>query len=202
MQWSPDIDKIAPALLKAQVKMKSASKTSTNPHFKSKYADLSEVYDACKDALHENGITILQGARNELELIGVDTVLLHTSGQYIREILMLRPSKPDPQGAGSAITYARRYSLAAMIGVMQEDDDANLASSKGGVVTITGVIPTPHSAYQTVQPITNVSPSSYVISFGKFKGRKFEDVATPELVGFAAWLKGQETPAKPLSNLP
>jgi len=123
--------------------MKAAHRDSANPYFKSTYADLASVYDACRDALHENGIALLQPASSPAgEVYGVETVLLHESAQWISDTLFLKPTKNDPQAAGSAITYARRYSLAAMVGVMQVDDDANAASGHK-----------PNQAPATAQPI-------------------------------------------------
>ncbi len=131
MQWSPEIDKIAPALVKAQMTAKKAHKSGFNPAFKSNYSTLDDLFDACKEALHANGIVILQGARNDADSYGVETMLLHTSGQWFREILMLKPSRLDPQAAGSAISYAKRYTLAAMTGTTDGlDDDAHDASQK------------------------------------------------------------------------
>lgn len=138
MQKSEQIDKIAPAFLKAQKKIKAAHKDASNPYFNSKYADLASVFDACRDALHEHDISVLQPASSVDGVVyGVETILMHSSGQWFSEVLQLKPVKSDPQGAGSAITYARRYGVASLVGIMQQDDDGNGASD-------TGPKPTPH----------------------------------------------------------
>lgn len=129
MNRSESIAELAAALAKAQPAMRSALKSSDNPFFKSKYADLSAVWEACRSALHANGLTVVQGGEpGDGAHVTVSTMLLHTSGQYIESSLTVRPTKPDPQGIGSAITYARRYALAAIAGVCTEDDDGNAAS--------------------------------------------------------------------------
>lgn len=193
MQWSEQIDKIAPAFLLAQKEVKKAPKDGDNPHFRSHYATLSSVYDACEAALHKHGISVLQGARNEIDTYGVDTLLLHTSGQWIREILMLKPARPDPQGAGSAITYARRYAIAAMVGVMQDDDDANEASHKPNLDLKTaaknGVAPSvspKHIPIPSTKALDN--PAEYVIPFGKYKGRRLREVNEPDLNAYCIYI--------------
>lgn len=130
MTHSENINELAAAMAKAQGAMKRAVKDSANPFFKSKYADLASVADACMPALAENGIAVIQGPRTENGDVVVDTTLCHSSGQWIRSSLSMKPVKADPQGIGSCITYARRYALAAMCGVAPEDDDGNAASGK------------------------------------------------------------------------
>jgi hypothetical protein len=130
MTHSEQINELAAALAKAQGQIEGAKKDSINPHFKNRYADLASVWDACREALTTNGLSVVQSAENCEAGYGVTTMLLHTSGQWMRGTLYLKPAKDDPQGAGSALTYARRYALAAMIGIAPEDDDANAASQK------------------------------------------------------------------------
>ena len=130
MTHSEQINELAAALAKAQGQIEGAKKDSINPHFKNRYADLASVWDACREALTTNGLSVVQSAENCEAGYGVTTMLLHTSGQWMRGTLYLKPAKDDPQGAGSALTYARRYALAAMIGIAPEDDDANAAIQK------------------------------------------------------------------------
>lgn len=130
MKHSEQLDKIAPALAIAQANIKTAKKDSENPFFKSSYADLNSVWEAVKWALSENGLSVTQGYGVE-PAPHIWTVLLHTSGQWIKGECPLVVGKPnDPQALGSATTYTRRYSLAAMLGVIQEDDDANSAQAR------------------------------------------------------------------------
>lgn len=127
---SSSVGSISAALVKAQQGLGHAIKSSTNPHFKSKYADLASVIDAVKGPLNDNGIAFSQASvvRENLEVVLV-TTLLHTSGEFLQSEYPLRPSQPTPQGFGSALTYARRYCLASIVGIAsEEDDDGNEAS--------------------------------------------------------------------------
>ena len=120
---------IATALVKAQRAFGPALKDRTNPAFKSKYADLGACIDAVQDALNENGIALLQQTREDATGVTVETVLLHESGEsWSSGPLHVPAAKQDPQGYGSALTYARRYSLMAACGIAPEDDDGNAAS--------------------------------------------------------------------------
>ena len=130
MTHSEQINEIATSLAKAQSVIEAAVKDSTNPHFKSSYADLASVWDACRKALTGNGLSVVQGPVSDEGRVGVTTMLMHSSGQWIADTLFMRPIKDDPQGVGSCITYARRYALAAMVGVAPADDDGNAASEK------------------------------------------------------------------------
>lgn len=125
---SDDITKIAAAMVSVQAEIGPAIKGKANPFFKSKYADLSEVWDACRDALQSNEIAVIQGARVVDGKACMETKLVHTSGQWFSSLWEMMPAKADPQSMGSAITYMRRYSLSAMVGILAEDDDGNAAS--------------------------------------------------------------------------
>lgn len=130
-EQSQDIGELAAALAIAQGEITGALKDSANPFFKSKYADLASVWDACRTSLSKNGLAVVQVAStSETGAAVITTTLAHKSGQWIRGSISLMPVKADPQGMGSALTYARRYALAAMVGVAQVDDDANSASGK------------------------------------------------------------------------
>jgi len=157
MRRSEQINEIAAALAKAQGQIEGALKDSSNPAHDKKYADLASVWGACRVPLSENGIAVIQTPENfqikerkHIEVqkwdkyakkeykvteewidatLTVTTTLAHTSGQWIESDLEVLVSRPDAQGQGSAITYGRRYSLAAMVGIYQEDDDGNKASN-------------------------------------------------------------------------
>jgi hypothetical protein len=125
---------IATALVKAQKAFGPALKTATNPHFRSRYADLSACVEAVIDALNDNGIAMIQKCYDCNTGIMVETVFIHESGEMLEcGILQVPASKQDPQGYGSALTYARRYSLMAACGIAPEDDDGNAASRKSTV---------------------------------------------------------------------
>lgn len=122
---------IAQALCKAQKEFAPALKTSTNPHFKSKYVGLDGCVEAVIDALNNNGIYLMQKSHDCESGVKIETVLLHESGEeYSGGILHVPAIKNDPQAYGSALTYARRYSLMATCGIAPEDDDGNAASKK------------------------------------------------------------------------
>lgn len=144
---SADIGKLAEALNKAQGQIKGAVKDNTNPFFKQSYADLSSVWDACREGLNKNGLAVTQTMAGTAEVTEVVTTLMHTSGQWINGKLAIKPVKVDPQAVGSAITYARRYALAAIVGVCPSDDDANLASGKQDARTV----PTQKTTHQPTQ---------------------------------------------------
>lgn len=121
---------IATALVKAQKEFAPALKTSTNPHFRSKYVGLDGCVEAVIDALNNNGIYLLQKSHDCDDGVKVETILLHESGEQLSGgVLHVPASKNDPQGYGSALTYCRRYSLMATCGIAPEDDDGNAAKA-------------------------------------------------------------------------
>lgn len=119
------------ALVKAQGMIKNAVKDSTNPHYKSKYADLESVWDAIRDALQKNNLAVLQ--LTDIDASGAPVLLtrvIHTSGEHIEgRYPLVCKDMTDAQKLGSSTSYARRYSLSAMLGVIQSDDDGNAASA-------------------------------------------------------------------------
>lgn len=129
MLHSESIKELATALAKAQGELKHAVKDSLNPHFKSKYADLASVWEACREALSKNGLSIVQcGGEFGNNIMPLTTMLMHSSGEWIKHTMSTPVTKPDVQGVGSCQTYMRRYALAAFVGVYQDDDDGNSAS--------------------------------------------------------------------------
>lgn len=128
LTWEGDRAIFAKAFVAAQKSTEAVKKAATNLAFKSKYADLSEVVEATVPALNTNGIGVIQAPGFDGEWVTVTTVLIHESGSSVTGVLSLRPSKSDPQGVGSAITYGRRYALLAMTGAALEDDDGQAAS--------------------------------------------------------------------------
>jgi len=134
---SETINELAAALAKAQGQITGALKDSANPFFKSKYADLASCWDACRKQLSDNGLSVIQ--TTDLEQSGtadcvvvVRTILAHSSGQWISGILPVKAKDDGPQAQGSGITYARRYALAAIVGLAQIDDDAEAAQARNG----------------------------------------------------------------------
>lgn len=171
MNRSDTINELGAALAKAQASIRGAVKDSTNPHFRSSYADLASVWDACRAALTANSIAVVQGpASQDGQVVTVTTMLVHSSGQWVSSDLTMKPTKPDPQGLGSAITYARRYGLAAMVGVAPEDDDGNAASV--GPVQAERTTPKPNGK----PPTPDTAKVRYANTVAKWSGVKVEDV--------------------------
>ena len=124
---------IATALVKAQKAFGPAIKTSTNPHFRSKYVDLSGCIEAVIDSLNNAGIALVQRTSEDSTGVTVETVFIHESGETLEcGKLHVPAGKQDPQGYGSALTYARRYSLMAACGIAPEDDDGEAALASRG----------------------------------------------------------------------
>lgn len=125
---SDSVAALAAALAKAQGMMSHASKDANNPHFKSRYADLAAVWSAVREPLSANGLSVVQTVAQGDGTVGVRSLLLHASGEWICSVLEMPVAQKTPQGYGSALTYARRYALAALVGIAQDDDDAEAAT--------------------------------------------------------------------------
>lgn len=130
-QQSATIGKLAEALSKAQATIRNAVRDSANPFFKSNYADLASVRDAYQQAFSENGLALVQMPyTSESGRVGVETMLMHSSGEWVKREADVRPVKDDPQAYGSCVTYLRRYSAAAFAGLATEDDDAEAGQGR------------------------------------------------------------------------
>lgn len=127
---SEHINELAAALSKAQGEITGALKDSSNPFFKSKYADLASCWDACRKQLASNGLSVIQTTDIVDGIVVVRTTLAHASGQWISGVLPVKTKDDGPQAQGSGITYARRYALAAIVGLAQIDDDAEAAPAR------------------------------------------------------------------------
>lgn len=127
IETSPDVGDLFAALAKAQGEITGASKDAANPHFRSKYATLMAVWDACRAPLSKAGVAVIQAPYNDEGDVGISTTLGVASGQWMRSKIKVQPTKYDAQSVGSVMTYLRRYALAAMVGVAPEDDDGEAA---------------------------------------------------------------------------
>lgn len=145
MQQSEKIDQLLKALFAAQAELEHADKSSNNPHFKSKYADLPTVLDTAKPVLQKHGLGVMHfrncsydggdGSGVSIREYLVTRLFHAESGQWQDSVALLNPVKNDPQGVGSAITYARRYDYQAILGMASEDDDGNAASGNASPPT-------------------------------------------------------------------
>ena len=124
---SPGIGQLTKALAAAQGALQGAAKSGRNPHFNSRYADLASVWEACRAPLAANGLAVIQLPERREGDVAVTTVLSHVSGEWIASRLSTAIARQDAQSVGSALTYLRRYALAAMVGVAPEDDDGEAA---------------------------------------------------------------------------
>lgn len=176
MQKSDTIGALAAALAKAQAALPSAVKDAVNPHFRSKYADLAAIWQAARKPLADNGLSVVQLPTEAGDgKIGLTYILMHTSGEWISDTVSSPIVKNDPQGVGSALTYLRRYSLAALVGIVADEDDDGNAASQAPRDTER----TQGAAYQA-QPATNgnggspVTPKQANTLIGLWSRGKFE----------------------------
>jgi hypothetical protein len=122
---SEQINELVAALINVQKELKAVNKDAENPFFKSQYATLTAVWEAIREPLTKNNLTVIQTTKEAKDGVLLVTTLAHISGQYIQGELFMKPKEFTAQGVGSCITYARRYALAAILGVTQDDDDGN-----------------------------------------------------------------------------
>lgn len=132
MNQSNELDKLATALAKAQASLSGAKKSALNPHFKNNYATLQDVWEAAREVLAPNGLSVVQTYEaTDGKLMNIRTTLLHSSGQWIAGVLSMAPQQANPQGIASASTYGRRYGLASILGIVADEDDDGNGASKG-----------------------------------------------------------------------
>ena len=120
---SESIIKLAEALSKAQGQIKGAIKDASNPFFKSDYSTLHAVWEACRKPLSDNGLAVVQLPTESADFVCLETILMHSSGEWISGKIQMKPVKNDPQSIGSCLTYARRYALSAIVGIAPLEDD-------------------------------------------------------------------------------
>ena len=130
MEHSESIAKLAAALMVFQSEVKDPSRDGENPHFRSKYVQIDGLLAAVRPILAQHGLSVVQSTGGDGQNVTITTMILHTSGEWLKtDALTLRAQQATPQGAGSAITYGRRYSLSAALGVAWDDDDDGNAAS-------------------------------------------------------------------------
>ncbi len=156
MNKSEAINELAAALSKAQGVIQDAKKDSSNPFFKSKYADLASVWNVCRKPLSDNGLSIVQTVETKEGKRIVETILLHSSGQYISSSLELALKDESMQAIGSAITYARRYCLSAIVGICPDDDDGEESMGRNKP---SDNVPSGKAAPMPARPVPVVNPS-------------------------------------------
>lgn len=176
LNQSNAIGALAAALSKVQGAMVGAVKDSSNPFFKSKYADLSSVWDACRVQLAANNLCVIQTTAEAADGAVLITTLAHSSGEWIRSVLFIKVKDSSPQAQGSGMTYARRYALAAIVGVSQIDDDAEAA--QGRKVVVTSELSAKVASCNTVDDLTalykSISPGDRAAATSAFTARRAE----------------------------
>ncbi len=177
MNRSDNITDLAKALHRAQDKIKHAVKDSANPFFKSKYADLTSVWDAIREAFQAEGLSVSQlPSISDQGTACLETILMHTSGQFIAGMCPLNPTKNDPQGVGSAITYMRRYALQAVAGVCADDDDGEAAHGRGAnkKQTSTGEAATKKPKWTDAQKLKAGEVKAALLAYGDGGAEAFD----------------------------
>lgn len=136
MEMSESIVDLAKALTVLQGQLKTVPKDKVNPVHKSKYADLSAIWEMCRKPLADNGLGLVQTTEIAENNVILEATLLHSSGQWLRGKLSLNPAKLDPQGVGSSMTYGRRYAMCALLGIAADEDDDGGGGSRGKDKTV------------------------------------------------------------------
>lgn len=200
MKQSESIANLAAALVKASGEMQPVAKDRVNPHFKNKYATLDAITEAVRPVLAKHGLAIVQGSTvpetNEGVLVGfaLETMLIHSSGEWLANSVVMPVEKASAQGAGSAISYGRRYGLSALLGLTSdEDDDGETATNHAPRAAYTAPRPTP-SARPSVAPSSSTpnataSNGGAVMPFGKTKGTPLSQLKDAEIESALAWAR-------------
>jgi hypothetical protein len=191
------MQKIASAFIKAKKAFSPALKDKTNPAFRSKYADLGACLEAVNDALLDNGIAVYQETHEDATGVTVETVLLHESGESIRSGKFHVPAaKQDPQGYGSALTYARRYSLMTACGIAPEDDDGNAGTdAKHKAEQFERRQKFLADAYAAIQGASNAGELKRIVAETTDKARSVGDQAGVDQIN--GWAEAKASKAKP-----
>jgi len=176
------------ALLKLD--LTSITTDSVNPHFRNKYASLAHVIDVTSTALKKVGLGVIQPVTNLNGVPAVETILFHESGESIHSIYpLVAVSKQDPQGYGSAISYARRYSLLSILNLGVDDDDATQASFKAPVSSAPKPAPVTQAKPQVVKPGPTVKAGVPVMPFGDHKGKPIDQLDAKAVMKTMIWCR-------------
>ena len=200
MQTSESITKLAPALVAATAELRSVAKDAANPHFRSKYASLDAIMDAVRPVLARHGLAVLQGvvhpetdADGRLRGITVETRLIHASGEWVGNTVVMPVGKPDAQGSGGAITYGRRYGISALLAIAtDDDDDGNAASAAPAKANAPRQAPPP-AAGQRLHESVPTTPRTFkpmtlaTAELVELKGQRLVDMSAERLESVARW---------------
>lgn len=193
MEKSESIAALGKALSQFQGEIKNPNNTADNPFFKSKYAPLNDILNLVRPILSKHGLSIVQAPSGDGENIIIYTTLIHSSGEWIEfEPLTLKADKVTAQGAGSAITYGRRYALSAVLGISSEDDDdGNGAEPKKDTKTDNG--PSEKQVNYMYKLVKDSGKQEEVVDYikDKFNKESSKDLTGSEVSQIIQWLKGE-----------
>lgn len=194
MKHSDSIAKLAAALVAAQADIKGVAKDSVNPHFKSKFTSLDALIDMARPALAKHGLALVQGATlpesdetGTVRSFTVETLLVHQSGEWLSNGAVVPMAKSDPQGAGAALTYGRRYSLSALLSISSDEDDDGNHASVPTQRERQPAAPTPTAVANKNAANRSGDPADKLMPFGKTKGKRLGDLTTDELESAIRW---------------
>lgn len=219
MKHSESITRLAASLVKAQSELRAVGMDAVNPHFRAKYASLDNIIETIRPTLAKHGLAVVQGAtlpestvEGKVTGFTVETMLIHESGEWLLSGVVMPLAKSDPQGAGAAITYGRRYGISALLSLAtDEDDDGNRVSQQrsggsrasGPASAGTGAVghkaPSETGAAPTTQPrrtSDTLGADDYVMPIGKQKGKTLGQIATDDLVSAATWIEDKSLTKK------
>lgn len=187
---------MAKSLAAAQAEIENASKNSSNPHFRSKYADLAEVLATARPVYAKHGLALIQGGTYDGTYVTVTSLLTHSSGGHVTHDMSCVPAKADAQGVGAAMTYLRRYSAAAIYGIAQEDDDGNTASGRPAPAAPALPSPPPAKGWKpTPEAERAIAALLTVEQFDQFYEAKLvaklDKLSAPDRAKAMKWLESQ-----------
>lgn len=208
MKHSDTIGKLAAALVSAQAELRAVGMDAMNPHFKSRYASLDNIIETIRPTLARHGLAVVQGtttpesdANNTVKGFTVETMLVHASGEWMANAVVMPLSKADPQGAGSALTYGRRYGLSALLSLAtDEDDDGNTTKQRSGTAGASnGARQTgsrtdspskaTHTTTSATQPTPPFGPEDVLMPIGKQKGQPIGALDDETLRSAVQWMR-------------
>lgn len=193
MLHTENISEVSKALCTAQSQFKAAIKDSNNPFFKSKYATIENVLEAIAKPFSDNGLSILQPIHSKDSHWFIQTVILHTSGQYLKSepMQMILEDTKNPQKFGASVTYFRRFSLTSMLGISQTDDDAVSVSpdprpEPPRPKNYAPVPPQPEDPEGFLGSVLDAS--AYTFKFGKYKGQSISSISRDNLENYGKYI--------------
>ena len=191
MNQSGEINLLAKALVEAQADIRAVEKSAVNPHFKSKYVPLDAIIAMARPVLAQHGLTVVQAGTpfDDGKGLLVETRLIHQSGQWLSGVVYIPFGKADPQGAGAAMTYGRRFGLSALLSISSdEDDDGNAATKPKATAK-------PAAQSSAAPARAGFVDQTKVLPFGKSKGTPIADMAVDALSAAVEWAKANKPEA-------